>query len=81
MDKQLVILSLAAASRVHPLLQKRARTHAVLVTGLYELIGNPTTQVIEPPGPLFIRSGNHTTQIYSVLTTVEHLVYVQFYLQ
>ena len=37
-------LSLAAASRVHPFcnLQSRARTHAVLVIGLYELYGNPT---------------------------------------
>ena len=36
---------LAAASRVHPFcnLQSRARTHAVLVIGLYELLGNPTT--------------------------------------
>jgi hypothetical protein len=38
-------LSLAAASRVHPFcnLQSRARTHAVWVIGLYELLGNPTT--------------------------------------
>ena len=38
-------LSLAAASRVHRIcnLQNRARTHAVLVIGLYELLGNPTT--------------------------------------
>ena len=38
-------LSLAAASRVHPFcnLQSRARTHAVLVIGLYELLDNPTT--------------------------------------
>ena len=38
-------LSLAAACRVHPFcnLQSRARTHAVLVIGLYELLGNPTT--------------------------------------
>ena len=38
-------LSLAVASRVHPFrnLQSRARTHAVLVIGLYELLGNPTT--------------------------------------
>jgi hypothetical protein len=37
-------LSLAAASRVHPFcnLQNRARTHAVLVIGLYELLDNPT---------------------------------------
>jgi hypothetical protein len=38
-------LSLAAASRVHPFcnLQSRVRTHAVLVIGFYELLGNPTT--------------------------------------
>ena len=37
-------LSLAAASRVHPFcnLQSRARIHAVLVIGLYELLGYPT---------------------------------------
>ena len=53
MGKQLVTLSLAAASRVHPFcnLQSRARTHAVLVISLYELLGNPTTQLIEPPRP------------------------------
>jgi hypothetical protein len=41
MGKQLVNLSLAAASRVHPFcnVQSRARTHAVLVIGLYELLG------------------------------------------
>ena len=32
-------------------IQSRVRTHAVLVIGLYELLGNPTTQLIEPPGP------------------------------
>jgi hypothetical protein len=38
-------LSLAAASRVHLFcnLQSQARTYAVLVIGLYELLGNPTT--------------------------------------
>ena len=38
-------LSLAAVSRVHPFcnLQSWARTHAILVIGLYELLGNPTT--------------------------------------
>jgi hypothetical protein len=32
-------------SRMHPFcdLQSRARTYAVLVVGLYELLGNPTT--------------------------------------
>jgi hypothetical protein len=34
-----------AASRVHPFcnLQSRERTHGVLVIGLYEFLGNPTT--------------------------------------
>ena len=38
-------LSLAGVNRVHPFcnLQNRARTHAVLVIGLYEMLGNPTT--------------------------------------
>ena len=37
--------TLLPASRVHPFcnLQSRARTHAVLVIGLYDLLGNPTT--------------------------------------
>jgi hypothetical protein len=45
MGKQLVDFIIAAASRVHPFcnLQSRARPHAVLVIGLYELLGNPTT--------------------------------------
>ena len=36
-------LSLAAASRVHIFcnLQRRAQTHAILVIGLTELLGNP----------------------------------------
>jgi hypothetical protein len=33
-------------------LQSRARTHAVLVIGLFELLGNPTTKLIKPSGPL-----------------------------
>jgi hypothetical protein len=45
--KQLVnfITCAQAVSRVLPFcnLQNRARTHAVLVIGLYELLGNPTT--------------------------------------
>jgi len=46
MGKQLVnFIICRAASRVNPFcnLQSRARTHAVLVIGLYELLGNPTT--------------------------------------
>ena len=30
-------------------LQSRARTHAILAIGLYELLANPTTLLIEPP--------------------------------
>ena len=43
-EKTPIILN-ATASRVHPFchLQSRARTHAVLVIGLHELLGNPTT--------------------------------------
>ena len=48
-------LSLAAASRAECTLfcnlQSQARTHAISVIGLYELLGNPTTYLIEPPGP------------------------------
>ena len=45
MGKQLVSFITCAASRVHPFynLQSRARTHVVLVIGLYELFDNPTT--------------------------------------
>jgi hypothetical protein len=32
-------------------LQSRVRTHALLMIGLYELLGKSTTQLIEPPGP------------------------------
>ena len=32
-------------------LQSWARTHAILVIGLYELLGNVTTKLIESPGP------------------------------
>jgi hypothetical protein len=48
-------LLLAAASRVHPFcnLQSRAQTHAVLVIGLYELLGHvgPLEQ-FAPPHPI-----------------------------
>jgi hypothetical protein len=44
-----------ATGKLYPLLhpfcnlQRRARTHAVLMIGLYELLGNETTELIEPP--------------------------------
>ena len=41
---------------MHPFcnLQSRERTHTVLVICLYELLGNPTTYLIEPPGPFTV---------------------------
>ena len=44
-------LSLLGASRVQPFgnIQIRARTDAVLVIGMYELLGNPTTKLTETP--------------------------------
>jgi hypothetical protein len=54
----------------HPLCnsQIRARTHAVLVIGLYELLGNPTTLLIEPPWPLWIETGCYYKRFRIVLT-------------
>ena len=45
MGRKLVKFIPYVASRVHPFcnLQNRARTNAVLVIGLYELLDNPTT--------------------------------------
>ena len=75
------ILSLAAASRVHPFcnLQSRARTHARLVIGLYELLCNPTIYLTELPGPCnllkmcqyLLRFYNYTLLTITVLLTYE----------
>jgi hypothetical protein len=45
MGKQLVNIITSTASQMHPFcnLQSRARTHTVLVIGVYELLGNATT--------------------------------------
>ena len=54
MGKQLVNYIIAGARRVYPFchLQSRARTHVVLVIGLYdELLGNPTIELIGLTGP------------------------------
>jgi hypothetical protein len=46
-------------------LQSRKRTHTVLVIGLYELLGNPTNYLIEPPGPwLLLKRTSNTTACY-----------------
>ena len=52
MGKQLV--NFITAGRVYPFynLQNRARNHTPYSDRhVYELLGNPTTQLIEPPGP------------------------------
>ena len=49
-------------------LQSLARTHAVLVIGLYELLGNPTTQLIENSGPY----SNWSLELMFVINGVFH---------
>ena len=50
MGKQLVNLITCGCESSHFCnLPSRPRTHAVLVINLYELLGNPTTLLIEPP--------------------------------
>jgi hypothetical protein len=45
MGKQLVSFITCGCESIAPFsdLQSRARTHAILMIGLYELLGNPTT--------------------------------------
>jgi hypothetical protein len=52
MGKQLVKLITCGYESSTPFLYftNRARTHSVLGIGLYEWLGNPTTQLNEPPG-------------------------------
>ena len=54
---------------MHPFcnLQSRARTHAVLVIGLYELLDNPTTWLTEPRGPYFYRCNTMCWCMFFVL--------------
>ena len=58
----------AAVSRMHHYcnLQSRVRTHTVLVISWYELLGNPTTQIIEPN----IQSGSMVSFMRSSSTIV-----------
>ena len=64
MGKQLVNFIICGCKSVHPFcnLQSRVRTHAVLVIGLYEWLGNPTTYLIEPPVPS-LTSDFHNTRL------------------
>ena len=64
MGKQLVNFIICGCDSVHPFcnLQSRVQTHAILVIGLYELLGNPTTYLIEPPVPS-LTSDFHNTRL------------------
>ena len=57
-------------------LQTRARTHAVLVVGLYELLGNPTTYPIEPPGPLITCMFTYTYLSVCIIDNVQCYIYL-----
>ena len=73
MGKQLVNFITRGCESSSPFfcnLQSRVQTHAVLVISLYELLGNPTTQLTEPPaGPLQLpNSLSHPQDLYNYLT-------------
>ena len=69
MGKQLVNFITCAVSRIHPLcnLQSRVRTHAVLMIGLYELLGNPITFVpnsLSHQGPYTSNEDNISSVVF-----------------
>ena len=68
-------ISLAAASGVHLFcnLQSRVRAHAVLVIGLYELLGNPTTQLIEPTGPYYLLNSAYNSN--NIQCSIHHIIF------
>ena len=59
-------VSLAVTTRVHPFcnLQSRARTHGVLVIGLYELLGNPTNLTQGATRARFLYDIRHAIHIF-----------------
>ena len=63
---------------MHPFcnLQSQARTHAVLVIGLYELLGNSTTELIEPPGPLITCMFTYTYLNVCIIDNVQCYIYL-----
>ena len=54
MGKQIVSFITCESSAPFLYFTKLTQTHTALVIGLYELLGNSTAYLIEPPGPLFI---------------------------
>jgi hypothetical protein len=79
---QLYHLWLRSRMRPFCILQSRERTHAVLVIGLYDLLGNPTTctKLIEPPGPfnclLLLYCKSKCGQIKCSRTTMSSHTYI-----
>jgi hypothetical protein len=59
-------------------LQSQGRTHSVLLIGLYELLGKPTTLLIEPSVPpmtLWVRwTENHTDEVLIVFSTFYYVL-------
>jgi hypothetical protein len=66
MGKQLVNLWLRVKCTLLCNLQNWARTQAILVIGLHELLGNPTTYLIEPPGPSIPYDQNTPLHSFSI---------------
>ena len=60
-------------------LQSRARTHAVLVIGLYELLCNPTEwdryPLYEPPGPFIVRYSQLINTLFSGVRVAQSFVF------
>ena len=65
MGKQLVSFITAAASRMNPLcnLQRQARTHAVLVIGFYELLGDGRREQHLYVNPTKLTNNTHRTSV------------------
>jgi hypothetical protein len=75
MGKQLVKFITCGCETSAPFfcnLQSRAWTHAVLVIGLYELLGNPTTWIIEAPVPS-LHIGNLQRSLKVIYTSL-HII-------
>jgi hypothetical protein len=62
-------------------LESRAGTHAILVIGLYELLDNPTTYLIEPPEPLYEYMNSLRNDVCNLFVNmhVRIKIYCEFY--
>ena len=82
MGKQLVNFITCSCESSAPFckLKSRARNHAVLVIGLYELL-DPATELIEPPGPLlhscYVCGGKLHGYMVNVLDNITYAIQEQ----